>query len=248
LNLKPVIGITMSYDPKEHSLHIPTVYVDAVLGSGGSPLLLPAIGKYLAADEYLARIDGLLLSGGADIVPDAYGQAPLDDLENPSVLTPDRDAFEIPFTKLALSRGIPILGICRGVQVLNVACGGTLYQDISLMDRAEPISHTYTDPDNLHAVSVLPGSKLAGFMGGERFTVNSSHHQAVKDVPNCLRACAWADDGVIEAVESTDGKFTIGVQWHPERLYNGQKHLPGTADARKFAHAKRLVDAFVAAC
>jgi putative glutamine amidotransferase len=219
--MKPVIGVTMSYDAEQRRIRIGEEYINAVLEAGGIPILLPSVAQCDSPEAYLDRIDGLLLSGGGDIVPEEYGETLIENLDNPLEATPERDAFELPLTRLAIQRGVPILGICRGIQIICVACGGTLYQDYGLdANRTTVVKHTYAVPETMHEVTVAKGSKLYGIVGGERIEVNSSHHQTVKDVPNGFRVVARADDGSVEAMELTERSdyFLLGVQWHPERM------------------------------
>jgi putative glutamine amidotransferase len=163
--------------------------------------------------ELLDRIDALVLGGGADIDPDSQGVE-----AHPETVgtNPDRDNFEIALARLALERGIPLLGVCRGMQVLNVACGGTI--DQHLPDRLgheghRPIPGSWAE----HEVRLEPGSLAATAAGSERLTVKTHHPQGVDEIPDSLSASAWAtDDESVEAIESGDGSFVLGVLWHPE--------------------------------
>jgi putative glutamine amidotransferase len=172
------------------------------------------------------RIDGLLLAGGRDIAPAYYGEEDHAHLGEVDLL---RDQVELPLTRWAAADGKPILGICRGIQVLNVALGGTLYQDIgSQLD--DTLSHnlSFTREDwtyMAHDLRLEAGSKLAAMLGVTLFATNSLHHQSVKELAPGLRAVGWAPDGVVEAVESANGHFIVGVQCHPEALQ-------GNADTR----------------
>ena len=210
-------------------------YVEAVKRPGGIPLIVPPMGE-----EELARLaeatDGLLLCGGGDIDPSFYGEEPTEWL---TLVDRERDRAEIFLTRKFMELGKPILGICRGLQVLNVACGGTLFQDIS-HQRPESIRHSFMRPDYppdhpAHAVEVEPGSMLASILECSRLTVNSRHHQAVKDVAPGFRAVARAEDGLVEAIEREGaGSFALGVQWHPEDF-----------STRPMA---RIFEAFIEAC
>jgi putative glutamine amidotransferase len=213
-------------------------YVDAVVAAGGVPLLIPLVEDERVLRALYERIDGLLLAGGRDVEPVFYGEAPIAEIGEIDRL---RDLVELPLTRWAARDGMPILGICRGVQVLNVALGGTLYQDIpAQIGSAIRHDDSYLHEDWTHMAHELrldPASRLAQLIGTQRFTTNSLHHQSVKDVAPGLRAVGWAPDGVIEALEGNNGHFVIGVQCHPEALQ-------AAADPRWAT----LFRAFVASC
>ena len=193
-------------------------YLSSVLGAGGVPLLLsPLIGAAQAA-RALDGADGLLLTGGEDMDPAWYGaeRSPL--CHEPSR---ERDLFELALFAAARQRGLPILCICRGIQVMNVALGGTLYQDLA-SERPGPVDHNpaAARTDRSHPVRLLPGSRAATALGRDRVTVNSFHHQAVKDLAPGLVASGWTEDGLIEAVEAPEGEpWLLAVQWHPEEMH-----------------------------
>jgi putative glutamine amidotransferase len=171
-------------------------------------------------DELLDRIDALVLGGGADIDPETQGVE-----AHPETVgsNPDRDHFEIALARGALERGIPLLGVCRGMQILNVACGGTLDQHIPERlghERHRPVPGSWAE----HDVRLEPGSLAATAAGSESLTVKSHHHQGVDSIPGSLVASAWStDDECVEAIESSDGGFALGVLWHPEE--DAQDHL-----------------------
>jgi putative glutamine amidotransferase len=191
-----------------------TAYVRALDRAGLVPLAVPTL---LAPDRAVAALDGvrgLVLTGGEDVEPARYGAAPHPKLE---ATDPDRDAAEVALIAAAGTRGVPILAICRGIQILNVALGGTLYQDLD-SERPGPIAHA--GDASRHAVRVEAGSLLERTLGAPSATVNSRHHQAIRNLAPGLRAVAWAEDGVIEAAEpsSPAAPWTLAVQWHPEDL------------------------------
>jgi putative glutamine amidotransferase len=202
-------------------------YVEGVVGAGGVPVVFPPVGGARGAQVLLGGIDGLLLSGGSDLHPSYYGEEAVPEL---GVTIPERDAFEMSLVEQALRRGIPIFGICRGMQVLNVALGGTLYQDLpSQMDHSVLLGHRQETPkwQPTHEVDVDGGSQVAGIMGTGELKVNSYHHQAVKDLATGLVAVAQAPDGVVEAVEWRDlsQRWLVGVQWHAEAMRDvGPEH------------------------
>lgn len=195
---------------------LPQVYVDAVVRAGGLPLVLPAVPGVIG--EILDRIDGILIAGGPDVEPARYGAQPGPDTQPPSRV---RDAAEAEVIIGAVERGLPLLGICRGLQVLNVVRGGTLIQhlpDVVGTDLHCPAPGRY----GMHEVRVEPGSLLARVVGGpggslaERIPVPTYHHQGVQTLGADLVAVAWTDDGMVEAVEDPRLPFCLGVQWHPE--------------------------------
>ncbi len=212
---------------------IPEPYLRAVLGAGAEPVIIPLDVSRRAIGRLLNHLDGVLLVGGPDVEPARYGEG-----QRPECgpTHPERDESEIALIGETLERGLPILGICRGMQVLNVALGGSLYQDLPSDRPHSPIDHRGRERKALvHAVRLEPGSITASVLGGEEVAVNTMHHQAVKDLAPALRAVGWAPDGTLEAVEMPGAEFVIGVQWHPEELVNVVEH------------AHRLFAAFVAA-
>lgn len=223
--MKPIIGITCSYDWNKGYFRINRAYVTAIERAGGVPIILPSISPDNVR-EIVGIVDGVLLSGGVDIDPHLYGEKPIHKMGK---IDPDRDLFEIELTKEVLRRELPLLAICRGIQVLNVAAGGTLYQDIESQVKGS-IKHKWHTPSGLdappsyptHIVKIKAGSMLHKIFGKQELRVNSFHHQAVKDVGKKFIATAWAEDEVIEAIEYTGSSFILGVQWHPEWMMNSE--------------------------
>ncbi len=232
----PIIGITTSVNEDESVLQMNRSYPAAIAQAGGLPVLLPLTGSGAAIGYYAAMCDGLLLSGGDDIDPSAYGEA---QSWRCGTVNPPRDAFELALCREFLRLRKPILAICRGIQLLNVALGGTLYQDLQ-SELPDSLAHQqkqlprYTS----HPATIAEGSLLSGICGTEAIAVNSHHHQAVAIPGHGLTITATAPDGVIEAIELPGHPFCLGVQWHPERLWD----QPDTK-----IHA-RLFTAFVEAC
>jgi putative glutamine amidotransferase len=190
-------------------------YVESVRRAGGDPVVLDL--ATARAPEQLAAADGLLLTGGGDIDPGHFGEALHGSLHD---VVPARDALEIEATCAALEGGRPILAVCRGLQLLNVALGGTLHQDVASAP-GTPIRHSQSEPRDQpsHKVKVMPASRLAEVLGVEELDVNSMHHQAVKGLGRGLVPVAWAPDEIVEGLELDDrGRFVLGVQWHPEEL------------------------------
>jgi putative glutamine amidotransferase len=218
---RPLIGVCAAIErasfgvwTDEPATLLPLSYSRAIHGAGGMMALLPP--DRIAEkepDELLSRIDALVLGGGADIDPEDRGIE-----RHPETVgtNPDRDRFEVALALRALERGIPLLGVCRGMQVLNIACGGTLDQHIPERLGHEihrPVPGSWAE----HEVRIEPGSLAAEVTGTDRLTVKSHHHQGVDRVADTLTATAWAtDDESVEAIESGDGSFALGVLWHPE--------------------------------
>lgn len=219
--MSPRIGLTTTPSVLENRpvASLNQSYVDAVVRAGGLPLVLPVLDPCLA-EEVVAGLDGLLLTGGGDVDPSFYRRLPSADL---GVIDMDLDRWELALAHAAAEHRIPVLGICRGSQVLNVARGGTLVQH--LPDRTE-LEHCVKDRSALpvHGVRIDGGSRLRAVLGADVLGVNSLHHQGVDEVGEGLAAVAWADDGTVEAVESTGPHRMLGVQWHPELLVDEPRH------------------------
>lgn len=219
--IKPIIGIsgnqllqvTSAFDGTSVS-YTPQFFVDGLHEAGAAPMILP-VGPAELAKQYVQMIDGLLLTGGYDIDPNLYGEDPHPNLQ---ALFPQRDAFELALIEAALERGIPILGICRGMQLLNVYYGGTLYQDLPSQFGKNMIQHVQKSSFDIpvHWVTVEKDSAIHAITG-DKVMVNTFHHQGIKDLAPGLRSVATSADGMIEAVEAIDAnQDVIGLQWHPE--------------------------------
>lgn len=208
-------------------------YTSGIEEGGGLPLVIAepyrvrqgqaadaAAAAEAAAAEVLDTVDGVLITGGEDVDPEHFGESPIPAMGS---IEPARDVFELALARLALARGVPYLGICRGIQMLAIAAGGTLYQDLAAQKKGDLLRHRQTPSPRYaltHFVKVEPGTLLAKLVGAGDLKVNSFHHQAVARVPEGFRVSATATDGVIEGLEAVgDGRFTIGVQWHPENLW-----------------------------
>jgi len=218
--VKPLIGITMSrieagrYQNRPELAVVPQAYIDSVAAAGGTPLLLPNVPGIVS--EVMPLLAGLILIGGPDVTPSVYTRESV----HPKTygLHPIREQVEFGLVQAALEHEVPILGICRGIQVLNVVLGGTLIQDIP--DQWPGALRHDTDHSEAirHQVTIEPASRLAQIVGGTAIDTNSYHHQAIKEVAPGLIITARAPDGVIEAIEGRDRPFVVGVQWHPELL------------------------------
>src|SRR5215217_3708010 len=224
--MRPLIGVTTSElrasnagtlrrhgEPPHAEMALGMTYLRAIEAAGGMPVVLPPLGD---ARRLLERLDGICLSGGPDLDPAAYGAGERHAELGPT--EPSLDAFELALARAADRRGVPMLGICRGAQALNVARGGTLHQHVA--------GHRQTGAagDLTHAVHVEAGSRLAALVGAGDVRVNSFHHQAVERLGRGLRAVAHAPDGTIEGIEAPAHPFLVGVQWHAEGLVADPAH------------------------
>lgn len=229
----PLIGLSLDRTDdargEAYALHqLRAAYVDAVAAGGGAPLLLaPSAG---AADSWvdavLDRLDGLLLTGGAfDVPPALYGEAPAPRL---GPLKPERTAFERLLLRGARARELPVLGICGGMQLINVELGGSLYQHLP-DDLPQGLEHEQPGDRRLpaHPVQVVAGSRLAGLLGAGALAVNTSHHQGVKRLGQGLVASAHSPDGLVEAFEAAGTDWLFGVEWHPELLWDSEPRHRG---------------------
>jgi putative glutamine amidotransferase len=209
-------------EPARVEMALGMSYLRAIERAGGLPIVLPPLESDRIA-PLLDRLSGVLLSGGPDLDPAAYGRAAHPEL---GPTEPQLDAFEVQLAREADARGLPILGICRGAQALNIARGGTLHQHLPEITDGS-IAHRQSQPGHevTHKVRVAPRSGLAAVVGSRRIAVNSFHHQAVDTLGSGLRAVAWADDGVIEGIEGREGSFLLGVQWHAETLVDDPAQL-----------------------
>lgn len=218
----PLIGVSGSIEHDESKQMILRDYMTALLAAGGIPLLLSLDMEQEHLEALLPRLDGVMLAGGYDVAPGLYHTLPQAGLGQ---VDPLRDGFELRLTRACHSRGMPLLGVCRGIQIMNVALGGTLYQDLpsqySQETQRELILHSQREPGKYpsHLVRLGRKSRLFEILGEESLSVNSFHHQAVREPAPGFQVCAQAPDGVIEAVEDEAHPFFVGVQWHPERLY-----------------------------
>ena len=217
--MKPVIGLSSSYSFDKKSYSVPESYVNAVERSGAVPVILPPTFN-ADIDVLLGLIDGIILTGGVDIDPQLYGE---NSIPLQGSIDPLRDSFELELTKVALEKRLPIFAICRGIQMLNVAAGGPLYQDVNSQVK-DSLKHRQQAPTYhpSHKVRLEEGSRLHGIFEKTSLGVNSFHHQAVKDIASGFKATAWADDGLVEAIEWEGSEYVLGVQWHPERMIDGE--------------------------
>jgi putative glutamine amidotransferase len=239
--MKPIVGIPCAFQaPQDKQGRGTSVvsqsYLRALEMAGGAPMPIPITGQEDTLRALYARLDGLLLAGGVDIDPSHYDEPPHAALGE---VDAQRDWVELTLTCWALADGLPVFGICRGIQTLNVVAGGSLWQDIAAQVPGALWHPYYPDyPYNRlsHSVQLEPDSRLARILGDLELEVNSLHHQAARDVGKGLRVIARSPDGMIEGLESQDEAWVIGVQWHPEWLIDDDLRM------------RRLFEAFVAAC
>ena len=233
---RPIIGITTNYVDGDAILR--DRYYKQVIAAGGIPILIPPVADKDVIVNTLNHIDGLLLTGGGDYNPLWAGQEPQKGLQG---INAERDLPELLITRLAYNRQIPMLGICRGIQTLAMVLGGEVVQDI-----AASLKHSQEADRSLptHSIKITPDSSLYNIYGKEKIYVNSFHHQAVGDAGSRFRVIALSEDGIVEAIESTEYKPIMGVQWHPEWLQEeGQKLFRWlVVHAGEFLQAKSLHD------
>ena len=281
-SIRPLIGITGGLDRGKQQVYLRQAYLQAVAAAGGLPVVLPVGIETAALSFYLERLDALILPGGGDIGPAFFGESPQPGLGKVSM---ERDEFELELTVQAFKRDMPILGICRGMQILNVAAGGDLYQDLpSQYFRSDAIQHQQEPgalSPNFHPVRVVAESRLAQLLNfhkavgpkatgpkaagresadlpnfwpefdsgsgykaaaspGLTISVNSRHHQAIRKLAAGLEVSAYAPDGIIEAIETSRGSLVIGVQWHPEDIWEADPRFLGLFQGLVEAAARRL--------
>lgn len=216
-NVRPLIGVTPYMEIDQSRYMVSNANIKAIYEAGGMPVILP----YLLNDEDLNQIvnqiDGLYLTGGDDIDPTLFGEEPHPKLGS---IIPHRDRAEIALTKKMLGKNKPVLGVCRGSQILNIAAGGDMYQDMYAQIERPLLQHSQKAPreHGSHFVDVTKGSLLHHVTGTETLRVNSVHHQANRRVPLPFQISGKASDGIIEAIESKEHRFVLGVQWHPESM------------------------------
>jgi putative glutamine amidotransferase len=215
----PLIGVSTSITvgASPERAYVNSAYLHAVQQAGGVPVALPPQLSSASMRQLAGDLQGLLLTGGGDMDPALFGETPHATLYD---VAPARDTLETSVLHVALDRGLPVLAVCRGLQVLNVALGGSLHQDVGT-DPGTQLAHSQKEPRDqpTHKVKLTPGCRLAATLGADELEVNSMHHQAIKRLGRGLTAVAWAPDQIVEGAEIGDpSRFVLGVQWHPEEL------------------------------
>lgn len=241
---KPVIGISASllmietgcFKGRER-VFVGQDYIQAIVQAGGIPVVLPILSEEASIEKQMGLIDGLMLSGGYDVHPLLYGEEPDTLLQD---LYPERDLYEIQLIQRAQQRRMPILGICRGLQLMNVAFGGTLYQDVSRHSPTilQHLQHAQVHV-GAHTVELVEGTVLRELMQVDSLLTNSFHHQSVKKVAPGFKVNALAKDGIVEGIESVDHPFIIGVQWHPELMI--EKQVEANKLFKSFVEASKVM-------
>lgn len=227
--MKPLIGLNVEFDdsPPPAKAYILADYIKSVVEAGGTPVLLPPVPQKDIKD-LVSRLDGLILIGGPDYCPSNYGEEPHESVD---MMAAARDCFDRQLITEALKNpDLPILGVCAGAQLLNFVLGGSLIQDIKSELPDSKVQHSnnknpHVNGHNFHEVKIDENSQLAKLYKAARVKVPTSHHQAIRKLGKGLKATAFCDDGIIEAVELPSRSFTIGVQWHPERDFPTSKGL-----------------------
>ena len=215
--MKPVVGVMPLWDDDKDSIWMLPGYMDGIRQAGGIPIMFPFTEDERELDQLMDLCDGFLLTGGHDVSPDLYHEEPIGGIV---ISCPKRDGMEGIVLRKALEQDKPVLGICRGIQLINVFFGGSLYQDIPMQYPSETDHHQMPPYDQpAHVINLVEGSPLAQCLGTDQLAVNSCHHQAVSRLAPALKAMAYAPDGLVEAVCMPGQKFLWAVQWHPEFSY-----------------------------
>ena len=216
---KPWVGLTPALNNENTYLTVREAFCQALIEAGALPVILPLTEDLQVLSAYAEQLDGVVFTGGGDVDPALFSQ-PCRPWSGR--IDPRRDAMELALCRLLMAASKPVLGVCRGMQVMNIACGGDIYQDIEREFHTDcPIAHRQPMPAEYssHAVHVTEGTRLATLVKQSELRVNSLHHQAVNRLGEGLIGAAYSEDGLCEALEAPKARFFLGVQWHPERLY-----------------------------
>ena len=234
--MKPVIGVIPLFDEEKDSIWMVPGYMEGIAAAGGLPVILPLKAEKEEIRQLFTLCDGFLFTGGHDVDPALYGA---EKSEKCGTINHDRDVLEQTIFELATKEDKPVFGICRGIQLMNALCGGTLYQDLpSEFKGSKKTEHHMKPPYDVpcHEVTVLEGTPLYDLLNKTTLSVNSYHHQAIKELAPSLKRMAVSEDGLVEAVYMPGKKFIQAVQWHPEFIYQVDED------------AKKLLKSFVDAC
>jgi putative glutamine amidotransferase len=215
--LPVVLGVTCSWDDDNKKYYLNSLYARGIVAAGGIPFIIPDCLSKKEVQKLPALLSGVLLSGGGDVDPAFFGEEPLPACGK---IAPERDAFEIELVRMCLAENLPVLGICRGAQIINIAAGGDIYQDINTQLKGS-LQHNQKAPywAPTHNIMIQKGTLLEAILGEKSIRVNSFHHQSVRNPAPGFFVSARSGDGVIEAIESTTHPFAIGVQCHPEGMW-----------------------------
>ncbi len=234
--MKPIIGVTPLWDDEKSSIWMLPGYLDAIREGGGVPIILPLKGNEEDFTQICEMCSGFLLTGGHDITPSLYSEERNDKCGTTNLY---RDSLERIVFDFAVKRDLPLLGICRGIQIINAFCGGTLYQDLpSQYSHPKGVNHQMQPPYDwpCHKVKVVDNTLLSNIVQVKELEVNSYHHQAIKDIALTLKAMAISEDGLVEAIYMPHKSFIMALQWHPEFNYHSDKN------------SRKIVRAFVDRC
>lgn len=226
---KPWIGLVPLIDPERESYWMLPGYMEGVAAAGAVPVMLPLTEEQDLLDDFAERLDGVIFTGGQDISPTMYAEAAIAECGR---CVPERDGMEKRLLEAALLRDLPVLGICRGLQFINAALGGTLYQDLPVQ-HPSAVEHEMKPPfeESAHEVTILENTPLARICGSGVIGVNSRHHQAIRKLAPSLRPMAVSPDGLIEAAYLPEKRFVIGVQWHPEHAFRKDRNAMALFEA-----------------
>lgn len=234
---RPIIGVAPLVDEQRESYWMLPGYFEGILEAGGVPVMLPLTDDAEVLARAIEACDGLLFTGGHDVAPEVYGGVPSEAAALVGETCPERDRMETALLGMAIERELPVLGICRGIQVINAVLGGTLWQDLPSQRPSEVEHHGQAPYDvPVHTVEVVPETPLAAAIGAGEHAVNSYHHQAVRELAPGLEAMAFSPDGLVEALWRPASAFLWAVQWHPEFAH------------RVDAASRQIFSAFVGAC
>lgn len=243
---KPLIAVSCDADDDPEKMELRSTYLYALRAAGAHPVPLPILPDTKEIKRMAALVDGFVFTGGDDLHPKYYGGTPTDDV---SLNSEKRERTDLQYVEAALDTGKPVLGLCYGMQLMNVVKGGSLYQDINRDVDRDVLTHKLPDQLTAHKVTIDPQSMLSEIFLGQQITVNSSHHQAVRSLGNGLESVAVSADGIIEGFEATNRDvFHVGIQWHPERMISSSAQGGKKQSVEAEKNAMNLFEYFVDSC